>query len=67
MSEQTKAFLIKLGENPNTLAEVRRNASAVMTEHGVPEAHQQLILSGDKQQLIEVAGLDEAQARFMIV
>lgn len=67
MSEQTRAFLIKLGEDPNTLAEFRRDAGAVMAEHGVPEAHQQLILSGDKQKLIDVAGLDEDEARFLIV
>lgn len=67
MSEQTKAFLIKLGEDPNTLAQFRRDAGAVMAEHGIPESHQQLILAGDKQKLIEVAGLDETQARFLIV
>lgn len=67
MSDKTKAFLVALGENPETVARFRADPKAVMVAHGVPEAHQLLILKGDKAGLVTAAGLDDFHANFFIV
>lgn len=67
MAEQTKNFLIKLSEDPETVKRFRKDPRTVMREFNVPEAHQALILAGDKEGLKKEAGLDDTHANFIIV
>lgn len=67
MSNATRDFLIRLGEDPETLERFRKDPNAVMNEHDVPEDHQALILADDREALKKKAGIDDEQARFIIV
>lgn len=67
MSQKTKDFLIKLGQDPETLARFRKDPKSVMVEHEVPEDHQELITSGDKDKLKEEADLEDAHVNFLVV
>lgn len=67
MSEQTKDFLIKLSEDPETVERFRKDPRTVMREYNVPETHQSLILAGDKEGLKKEAGLDDTHADLIIV
>lgn len=66
MSEKTRNFLLKLGEDPETADRYRTDPKAVMDKHGVPEDHQKLLLDGDVEGLRKAADLEDAHVNFII-
>lgn len=67
MSDTTRKFLLALGENPKLVEEFKSDPTGVMSQHGVPEDHQKMILAGDHDGLKKSAGLDDTALRFIIV
>lgn len=67
MSQKTRDFLIKLGEDRDLVARFQEDPHTVMREHEVPEDHQKLIVSGDKDKLKEEADLEDAHVNFLIL
>lgn len=67
MSDNTRKFLSTLAEDPETLERFKKDPEAVMSEFDVPEAHQKLILEGDKKKLAQEAGLDDNKMQLIIL
>lgn len=67
MSQNTRNLLTALGRDPEVLARFKEEPKAVMAEHSVPDEHQKLILSGDKDGLREAAGLSDSELRWLII
>lgn len=67
MAQKLKEFLTTLARDPDTLANFRENPKAVMDEHGLEKAHQELLLEGDVEKLREATGADESEVKMWIV
>ncbi|RFF29366.1 hypothetical protein [Wenzhouxiangella sediminis] len=67
MSDNTHKLLSSLAEDPETLERFKKDPEGVMKEYGVPEDHQKLILSGDKEKLADEAGIDHNKLQFIII
>ncbi|MEN1727469.1 MAG: hypothetical protein AAGJ52_03425 [Pseudomonadota bacterium] len=67
MSENTKKLLTDLGANPNLVEKFKADPKKVMDQYDVPDDHQELINSGDKEGLIQEADLGEEHAQFIVV
>ena len=69
MSNKTRAFLTRLGEDPDTLDRFQKDPRGVMKEHDVPEDHQALIVSNtpeDRERLKKEADVEDAHLNFII-
>ena len=67
MSENTRKLLSGLAEDPEMLERFKQDPRAVMNELGVSDAHQELVLKGDKKKLAEEAGVDDQTLKFVIL
>lgn len=67
MSDNTRKFLLALGENPKLVEAFKQDPTAVMTSHEVPADHQKLILAGDHDGLKKQADIDDQTLRFIIL
>ncbi|WP_376694647.1 hypothetical protein [Wenzhouxiangella sp. EGI_FJ10305] len=66
MSEATKSFLTKLAEDPELRESFKADPKKVMDEHDVPADHQEMILKGDKQGVMEAAGAQDIDSDLLI-
>jgi hypothetical protein len=67
MSDNTRKFLLALGENPKLAEEFKQDPTAVMNRHEVPEDHQKMILAGDHDGLKKSADVDDNTLKFLIL
>lgn len=67
MSENTRKLISSLAEDPGARERFEKDPKGVMEEFGVPAAHQELILAGDKKKLAEEAGVDSETLKFIIL
>lgn len=67
MSKNTREFIAALADDPETLERFKMDPENVMKEFDVPEDHQKMLRSGDKEGLIKAAGIDDSHAQFIIV
>lgn len=67
MSDNTRKLVAALSEDPETLERFKQEPKTVMDEYGVPEAHQEHFLAGDKEALRREAGLDDNAVKLLIV
>lgn len=67
MSDNTRKLLASLAENPEARERFRKDPKGTMDEFGVPAAHQELMLSGDKKKLAEETGMDNETLKFVIL
>lgn len=66
MSEATKSFLLKLIEDPELRESFKADPQKVMNQQDVPAEHQEMILKGDKQGVMEAAGLQDIHSDLLI-
>ena len=67
MSDQLKGFLKSLNEDPEKRARFQDDPDGTMEAHGLSDEQKTLVKSGDKKKIQDVAGLEDAETRFLIV
>lgn len=67
MSDNTRRFLLALGEDPKLVESFKNDPTGVMSKHEVPIDHQKMILSGDHDGLKKEAGIGDNELQFLII